>query len=223
MPLTPEEQVTADAATAAAIKAAQDKAEADKVAAIAAERNRSAETRAALEAATAEAQALKDAESARVTAALEKDKEFEKLAAHNLALAEKAKSDLAAANAAADAKVAAIQGERVTERRQIALAEVAKEAGLIHMDDLAKIDMSKITFDDAGKPVGADAAIAALKAERPHYFKVEGAATYTGPGAMGLPTPPSQSGGSGGTKDVYALSQADFDREYAQLGKHATA
>lgn len=224
MPLTPEEQVVADAATAAAVKAAQDKAEADKVAAIAAERQRSKEAREAAEAAQAKVKELQDAEAARVSAALEKDKEFEKLAAHNKALAEKAASDLVAANTAADAKVAAIQNERVAERRQAALADAARAAGLIHLDDITKVDATKISWGEDGKPVGAEAAFAALKADRPHYFKVDGAAgggggAATGPGALGLPTPPAAGGGGGGSVDAYALDPKEFDRQYAQLGK----
>ena len=244
--MTPEEQAAADRAAAdkaAADKAAADKAAADKAAAdrLAAEQHVSAEYAARLrreaeenrkraESFEAENKALKDAEAARVAKQLADEKEFQKLAQHHAekaAAAEKALAEeraqaakqLETERARADKQLADERNARIESDRRRQLEIAAAAAGLRDADDIDKLDKSKITWGDDGKPVGVDAAFEDLKTRKPHYFKLDPTPAPTPQPRNLFAVPPAPAAGGGGTKDAYALSPEDFEREYAQLGR----
>lgn len=215
--MTEEEQKAAadKAAAEAAAKAAADKAAADKAAAD--EKTVSAEYAARLrreaEEARKEAQALKAEKEERERAELEKQKEFEKLAQHERSKREAAERD---------AQERVTQAERKFQRAK--LESLASKHGLLDFDDVDKLDLSKISWDEHGRALGADEAFEELKGRKPHYFKVENASvTGTTVTSKAISTPPPINNGTGGTSDAYALSDEEFERQYATLGRHVRA
>jgi hypothetical protein len=229
--VTAEEQAAADAAAA---KAAADKAAADKAAADAnqGEQNESeyakrlraeaAENRKKAEALQAQIDKINADREAATLAEMERNKEFEKIAAH-----EKAKAEAALAEAAAaKAQVAKIEEDyRNRERdtiRNRAIEAAAAKAGLIDPDDASKIDKRSIRWDENGQPVGLDEAFAKLKEAKPHYFKVEQQQQVSVQGFTRPPTPASPTN-QAGPVDAYSLSDEEFERQYAQIGRYSRA
>ena len=208
---TAEELATA-AAALVADKAAADKSVADKgtldgAAIDTVSKEYAARLRNEAETSRLRVKELEAQNADRERAQLEKDKEFEKIAAHEKALRVKAEADSAEI----------VQRMTQTQRRD-RLEALAARHGLLDADDVDKLDQSKIDWQD-GKPVGAEAAFDDLKARKPHYFKVEGDLPTPKPG---MPAPRPSTDPTPG-KDIYALTDAEFDAQYKQLGRTARA
>ena len=211
-----------------AAKAASDQAAADAAKADAAKNNvdpdyaarlrrEAAEARAEAEAARNESKALKDAEAARVAKNLEDQKEFEKLAAHHKEKAELAERERDEANKRADSARDSANAEVEKERTARKLEAAASKHGLRDLDDVSALDMKLIRKGDNGELLGVDEEFEDLKKRKEHYFKVDGRKNNGGT------PPPRPSSDDPAPKDVYAMTDADFNREFAQLGKGVRA
>ena len=101
------------------------------------------------------------AEEDRNRKALEEEKKFKEIADQEIAKREKVEQD--SAKKLRERDVAAIRSE---------LRSLAREANIIDVDDVKSIDVKDLRIDDEGNVPGAKEAIEALKASKPHWFKV---------------------------------------------------
>jgi hypothetical protein len=162
--MTPEEQAAADA------KASADKAAADAAAAEAANKNKPDDekfSREYVERLRNEAKAAKDRAKALEDAAAQREADEAKAKDDQKKVAELAEkrakeAEKKLADATANTNQRLIRAE---------LRSLAREAGILDIDDIKLLDVKDVTVDDDGEVIGAKAAIDAFKAAKPHKFK----------------------------------------------------
>lgn len=88
-------------------------------------------------------------------------------------------------------KVTILEATAVNTRKEYALKDKLKEAGVVDADYIIykQGGIDKFTFDKEGNPVGIDDVVKPLKESSPHLFKAEPGADYKPAGGG---TPPSK-------------------------------
>lgn len=115
-----------------------------------------------------------------------------------------------AAKKAAEEATGKIEEASKSAQLRIIKAELkafAVKAGIVDLDGLAFIDMTKVKLSDAGEIEGADEAIDALRKAKPYLFTKTTSSTERAPKSD--PAPP---------KKVTELNEAEYRAEKRRLG-----
>jgi hypothetical protein len=222
--MTPEEQAAADQAVkAAADKVAADKAAADKVAADNKGKNEEDKqfTREYVERLRKEAKDAKDAAKALADAAAQRESDEAKAKDDQKKVAE-----LAEKRAIAAEKKLAETTENANKRLiSTELRSLAREAGIVDIDDIKLLDAKDVTVDDDGEVIGAKAIIDAFKAAKPHKFKAAdgGNTNKGGNDEAGKKRTPSTNTNAAGTKtdfsDKSTVDDTAFEKAWSTAGR----
>lgn len=108
----------------------------------------------------------------------------------------------------ADEKVTAAAKASNDRIARAELKAVALKAGIVDIDGLKLVDLSKLTLDDKGEVQGADALIDELKKSKPYLF---GAASTSGTGKVPPSEPPTKKLAKDMTDAEYAAAKAALD------------
>lgn len=122
----------------------------------------------------------------------------------------KAAEELAAKHLTdAEAKTKAIESSANDRVLRAELRALAREAGILDLDDLKLMDVSGLKVDADGNVTGADALIAAFKEAKPYKFKEVSSTSST------TPTPKAD---TGKPKRIEDMSPAEIKAEYKKRG-----
>ncbi|KAF1003125.1 MAG: hypothetical protein GAK28_04926 [Luteibacter sp.] len=89
------------------------------------------------------------------------------------------------------------------------LKAVAIKAGIVDLDGLKLVDLSKVKLNEQGEVEGADALIEELKTAKPYLFGAAGSSSVSTPPAN---TPPAQKKASDMTPEEYAAARREAIR-----------
>lgn len=216
--MTPEEQAAADA------KAAADKAAADAKAAEDANKGKpdgeEKFSREYVERLRKEAKDAKDKAKQLEDAQATRERDDAKAKDDQKKLAELAEKR------AKEAEDKLSKATESTNKRLVAaeLRSLAREAGILDIDDIKLLDTKDVTVDDDGEVIGAKAVIDAFKTAKPHKFKgTTDAGKDEGKGKddkgkQRVPTPNNDAKPK--TKDASDMDDEEFQKAWSSAGKN---
>ena len=129
--------------------------------------------------------------------------------------AQKKAADEAVAKATADADAKIKDANTAAERRIIRaeLKAFAVKAGMVDLDGLQLMDLSKLKLNDAGEVEGAEALLAAFKLAKPYLFGTESTSSTA-------PVPPANVNTPKSAKD---MTPEEFAAAKRALGRRSRA